>query len=130
MEFSIGAQFSREFKFEETSIVNSLEKDLNKYLKVNIYAVKIKKIYCSFICVSKGFEPFFMPSPLKIYKKEPAIEYEIKLDFDLFFKANTKERFDILKEEFIKNSKEILGDKRLKGFKLSEFISDVEKCFG
>lgn len=129
MEFSIGAQFSRELN-NDRLLVDKLNELLNNNLKTKVYHKEITKIYCSFICVSKGFEPFFMPRPLKIYKKEPAIEYEIKLDFDLFFKANAQERFDILKGEFIKNSKEILGDKRLKGFKLSEFISDVEKCFG
>ena len=114
MEFSIGAQFSREFSFEETKIVDKLKDILNLELKEKIYNENIIKIYCSFICVSKGFEPFFMVRPLKIYRNEPAIEYEIKLDFETFFKANEEDRFKILKEEFIKNSRETLDSKKLK----------------
>ncbi len=125
MEFSIGAQFSREFSFEETKIVDKLKDILNLELKEKIYNENIIKIYCSFICVSKGFEPFFMVRPLKIYRNEPAIEYEIKLDFETFFKANEEDRFKILKEEFIKNSRETLDSKKLKNFDLFGFISDL-----
>ncbi len=46
----------------------------------------MEKIYIGVICVSKDFEPFFMVRPLKILRKEPAVEYELKLEFDLFLK--------------------------------------------
>lgn len=129
MEFSIGAQFSREFSFEETKIVDKLKDILNIELKEKKYDENIMKIYCSFICVSKGFEPFFMVRPLKLYKNEPAIEYEIKLDFETFFKANEEDRFKILKKEFIKKSNEALDSKKLKGFNLNGFISDLNSIF-
>lgn len=124
MEFSIGAQFSREFN-NDRALVDRLNKLLNFNLKNENYHEKILKIYCSFICVSKGFEPFFVVRPLKLYRNEPAIEYEIKLDFETFFNANEEDRFKILKEEFIKNSKETLDSKKLKGFNLNGFISDL-----
>lgn len=128
MEFSIGTQFSREFSFEDTLIADDLKNTLNKYFDEKKYDAKIQKIYCSFICVSKGFEPFFMVRPLKIYRTEPAIEYEIKIEFELFFKSNNEERSKILSSEFLKQSEEILNDKKMKNFDVKEFLSDLEKC--
>lgn len=128
MEFSIGTQFSREFSFEDTLVADDLKKRLNHYFTEKKYDAKIQKIYCSFICVSKGFEPFFMVRPLKIYRIEPAIEYEIKLEFELFFKSNYEERSKILSNEFLKQSREILNDKKMKNFNVEEFLNDLEKC--
>lgn len=128
MEFSIGTQFSREFSFEETIIADDLKNTLNKYFAEKKYDAKTQKIYSSFICVSKGFEPFFMVRPLKIYRTEPAIEYEIKIEFEPFFKSNTEERVKILKHEFLSQSKVILDDKKMKTFDVKEFINDLEKC--
>ncbi|PXY43472.1 hypothetical protein [Flavobacterium hydrophilum] len=90
MKFSIGSQFSREFTFEDSLIVNDLEDTLNKCLHGKKYNSVIEKIYIGIICVSKDFEPFFMSRPLKILRKEPAVEYELKLQFDLFFKQTLK----------------------------------------
>ncbi|MBS7252451.1 hypothetical protein [Flavobacterium branchiicola] len=128
MEFSIGTQFSREFSFEDTLIADDLKNTLNKYFDEKKYDAKTQKIYCSFICVSKGFEPFFMVRPLKIYRTEPAIEYEIKIEFEPFFKSNNEERSKILSSEFLKWSKEILNDKKMKNFDVEEFVSDLERC--
>ena len=127
MEFSIGSQFSREF-LNKRIRTTDLEEILNRELDQKIYHKKITKIYCSFICVSKGFEPFFMVRPLKIYRKEPALEYEIKLDFNEFYNANEEESLKILKKEFISNSKNILKDSKLKDFKIDSFISDIENA--
>lgn len=129
MEFIIGTQFSREFSFEVSLIVDRIKNLLNNELGDNIYHANALKVYIDFICVSKGFEPFFMARPLKVHKSEPAISYELKLDFDEFFNANEQQRLEILKREFISQSKEILDTKKLKDFNLSQFISDVEKCF-
>jgi hypothetical protein len=129
MEFSIGGQFSREISFEKTRIVEVLEEVLNSAVRQKVYHKRITKVYCSFICVSKGFEPFFMVRPLKILRNEPAIEYEIKLDFDVFYNANDEERLKILKHEFISKSKIILDNKRLKDFKIDPFILDIENVF-
>ena len=105
MEFNIGTQFSREFDFEETSLItDSLTKILNESFAKKEYSLKVKKIYVGFICVSKGFEPYFMARPLKILKKELAIEYEIKLDFEEVFKSNTENKIRILYNESIKNN--------------------------
>lgn len=129
MNFSIGTQFSREFSFEETLVVSDLCDNLNDCLVGKKYNSKIDKIYIGIICVSKGFEPFFMARPLKILRNEPAIEYEFKLEFETFFKANTEERIKILNDEFLTQSKEILSDKKMKKFDLDGFLSDIKECF-
>jgi hypothetical protein len=128
MEFIMGTQFSREFSHGDRFIIDDLTKTLNKCFVEKKYDQKTEKIYMDFICVSKGFEPFFMARPLKILKKEPAIEYEIKLEFETFFNSNTDERIKILNKEFHKQSKEILNNKKLKDFKLKEFLEDLQEC--
>jgi hypothetical protein len=128
MEFNIGTQFSREFSFEDTLIANDLKNTLNKYFSEKKYDTKVQKIYCSFICVSKGFEPFFMVRPLKIYRTEPAIEYEIKIEFEPFFKSNTEETVKMLYHEFLSQTKITLDDKKMKTFDVNEFLIDLGKC--
>ena len=128
MEFSIGPQFSREFTFVESRIVMDLNVILNDFFLEKEYDPKIKKIYVVVICVSKGFEPFFTVRTLKIYRKEPAIEYEIKLDFEQFLNADKEERMIILKEEFLNKSKEILNNEKLKKFNIELFLYDLRNC--
>lgn len=128
MEFSIGTQFSKEFSFEETLIVDSVRDQLNNCLAGKKYNSEIEKIYIGIICVSKAFEPFFMARPLKIIKKEPAIEYEIKLEFDTFYKGNVEERIKILTDEFLTQSKVILNDKKMKKFDTDSFFNDIKEC--
>ena len=128
MKFIIGTQFSREFSFEESLITNKLEDNLNQYTKFNSINLNIQNIYIDFICVSEGFALFFKPRPLKILKKEPAIEYEIKLQFDSFFKSGIEERYKILKSEFLSQSKEIFTNKKVNFFDVKEFLSDLENC--
>ena len=128
MEFSIGPQFSREFTFVESRIVMDLNVILNDFFLEKEYDPKIKKIYVVVICVSKGFEPFFTVRTLKIYRKEPAIEYEIKLDFEQFLNADNEERMIILKEEFLNRSKEILNNEKLKKFNIELFSYDLRNC--
>lgn len=130
MKFSIGPQFSREFSLEDRMIIiDYLNDTLNKFLSEKKYNTEVEKIYIGVICVSKGFEPFFMARPLKVLKTEPAIEYEITLEFELFFKANTEDRKKILHNEFLSQSKEILKNKKMKKFDLMQFLDDVAGCF-
>ncbi|SHI71139.1 hypothetical protein [Flavobacterium terrae] len=126
MEFIIGTQFSREFNFEETLITEKLRNILNEKISTKSYSNNLKKVYLDFICISKDFESFFTVRPLKILKKESAIEYEIKLDFEIFFNSNSEERFKILCNEFLIKSRIILSDKKLKEFELENFIYDLE----
>lgn len=128
MEFSIGSQFSREISFEESRVVDDLGKQINACISNKEYHALIKKVYVGVICVSAGFEPFFMARPLKILRKEPAIEYELKLDFETFFNAQKEERVAILRNEFLNQSKEILNNTKLKNFKFEEFFQDLENC--
>jgi hypothetical protein len=127
MEFSIGSQFSREFTFEESRIVDLLKVPLNDWFVDKNYGVK--KIYFDFICVSKGFDPFFMARPLKHNKKESFLEYEIKLNYDIFFNASYEERLKILRDEFLNKTIEIFNSKKLKDFDVKSFLSDLEDYF-
>lgn len=127
MEFSVGPQFSREFTFEERRIIDLLKKPLNDWFKDKNYGVK--KIYIAVICVSKGFDPFFIVRPLKHNKKESFLEYEIKLDYDVFFNASHEERLKILRNEFLNKTIEIFNLKKIKDFDDKLFISDLEDYF-
>lgn len=128
MKFSIGPQFSREFSNEDRQIVNDLANTLNACLAEKRYDLEIEKIYIGILCVSKGFESFFKARPLKILKNEPAIEYEIKLEFESFFRGNTEEKIKILTDEFVNQSKEILDDKKIKKFDINTFLNDIKEC--
>lgn len=129
MEFYIGCQFSREFSFEEGRITHKLAEELNLFFKDKGYGERVNKIYAGVICVSKGFEPFFPIRPLKVMKKEPALEYEIKLDFENFKAADEEKRKLILINEFFKKTKEYLMGKTIKGFEKEQFIDDLEGYF-
>lgn len=127
MEFSLGPQFSREFTFEESRIIDLLKIPLNDWFVDKNYGVK--KIYIAIICVSKGFDPFFIVRPLKHNKKESFLEYEIKLNYDVFFNASHEERLKILRNEFLNKTIEIFNSKKIKDFDDKLFISDLEDYF-
>jgi hypothetical protein len=129
MEFSIGCQFSREFSFEESRITFKLANELNLFFKEKNYGERIEKIYTGTICVSKSFEPFFPVRPLKVMKKEAALEYEIKLDFETFKSADEQKRKLLLVNEFFKKTKEYLTAKTINGFDKGKFIDDLEIFF-
>lgn len=130
MEFSIGVEFSREFSFEESRITCKLTDELNTFFKDKDYGDRIKKIYSSFICVSKDFEAFCVVRPLKFLRNQPAIEYEIKLDFETFKAADEDKRKSLLVDGFLKKTKEYLMEKTIKGFEKEQFIDDLEFYFG
>lgn len=129
MKFSIGSQFSREFSFEDSSVTIRLSEELNEHFEKRNYGDRIDKVYMGVICVSKGFEPFFMVRPPKVLKKEPALEYELKLDFDKMFNADEEQRKQLLVSEIFKATKEVLLEKTIKGFEKEEFIKDLESYF-
>lgn len=129
MKFSIGSQFSREFTQIEGNITNQLGDELNIFFQDKSYGDKVVKIYISVVCVSKGFEPFFPIRPLKVLRKEPAIEYEFKLDFKTFKSSDDNERRKILVDKLVSETKENLMRKTIKGFDKEDFIQDLEKFF-
>lgn len=129
MEFSIGSQFSREFSFEEGRITDNLTKELNIFFKEKEYGERIKKIYVGVICVSKGFEPFFPVRPLKVLKGQPALEFEIQLDFETFKQSDENKRKSLLIDMFLKMTKVYLTEKSIKGFEQEVFINDLENYF-
>lgn len=129
MEFYIGAEFSREFTFDESRITHKLGGELNEIFKEANYGERIKMLTISAICVSKGFEEFCVVRPMKISRKEPMIVYELKLDFDSFKSSNEEKRKQLLATEILKVTKEVLISKTIKGFEKEQFIEDLEAYF-
>ncbi len=129
MEFYIGPQFSKEFSFEESRIVKILEDEINTFFKDNDYGERVKMIVTGVICVSKGFEPFFMTRPPKVLRKEPTLEFEIKLDFDYFKAMDEPDRKKSIVKEYFKSLKEFLESKTIKGFEKEKFLEDLESFF-
>ena len=119
MKFSIGAQFSKEFGFEESSIALRLTETLNNNLANNLYSEKVKKIYIGVICVSEGFEPFFKVRPWKFLKEESALEFELKLDFEQMINSIETVRKVILGSEVLKQLEIVLSH--------DLFTTDLEK---
>lgn len=129
MIFSIGSQFSREFSHEESNITHMLRDELNIVFQDKNYGNRINKIYIGVICVSKGFEPFYKVRPLKIYKTEKSLEYELKLNFDTYKSANEQERMQLLVLKVFEVTKEVLMSKTINGFEKEQFIKDLESYF-
>jgi len=125
MIFSIGAQFSREIS-AYVYLASTIEQLLNDALVDKSYHTRIQKIYCSFLCVSKDFEPFFVLRPLRIYRKEDAIEYEIKIDFNTFVNANEDEKLEILKNAFIERTNEVFAGNKLKDFNKIDYLENIK----
>ncbi|MDL2141714.1 hypothetical protein QQY79_04215 [Flavobacterium tructae] len=129
MEFNIGTQFSKEFTFEERiRFEEQLKKCLDDYFVDKKYHSEINKMHISFICVTKEFEPFFKVRPLKVYKKERIIEYEIMLDFEEFYNLNEKDRKVITINNLIDQSIKNFKEKNVKDFNSENFIIDLEDC--
>jgi hypothetical protein len=117
MKFNIGTQFSREFSFDDRVLFHEpLNGVLDNFFAKKNYHSEIKTTHISFICVSKGFEPFFNVRPLKHHKKEFAIEYEIKLDFEQFLNSNNDERIKMGVKELLNKSREIFEEKKNQRF--------------
>ena len=127
MEFSIGTQFSREFSFDETSIiVEKLSSSLNEKFKGINDDSDVEKIYIGLLCVSSQFEPFFKPRSFKVLKDESAFEYELKIDFEIIKNATFEERIKIISNELFQQTRELLNKKKFKKFNSNKFITELE----
>lgn len=129
MEFSIGAEFSREFTHEESRITYKLSDELNQIFKDKFYGDRILKVYIGAICVSKDFEAFCVARPLKVLRNQPALEYEFTLDFNSFKNSSEERRKQLLVTKLLKVTKEVLMAKTIKGFEKEQFIEDLEAYF-
>jgi len=129
MEFYVGTQFSKEFTFELGSkIRNDFEKILNDCFTQKSYHYEINKIYVDFICVSKEFDAFISIKPLKVNKKECAIEYEIKLDFETLYNSIDADLIKNISTALLDQSKEIFKNKKIKDFESQIYINDLTEC--
>ncbi|MFZ0597431.1 MAG: hypothetical protein WAM46_10650, partial [Flavobacterium sp.] len=66
--------------------------------------------------------------PLKVYKKECAMEYEIKLDFEKFYNSDEKDRKDIIVGTLSDQSINIFKGEKIKDFNSEKYIMDLINC--
>jgi Immunity protein 44 len=124
MNIVISAEISDGISFP--MMLNEIEDKMNYFFMDKNYGESIQKIYAGFICVSQDYQAFAVIRPAKILRKEPALEFEYKLDFQVYKAMNDGEREKYILEEYLKNLKEILVSKKVKAFDYEFFITDLE----
>ncbi|TAF94881.1 MAG: hypothetical protein EAZ46_09090 [Runella sp.] len=127
MNFIVGGDFSHELSHRRyREAVDIIERELDTFFELKEYGERIMKIYCGVICGSKEFEQFLSVRPAKLLRKEPALEFEFKLDFQTYKAMNDEERLKYIASEYFKNLKDIFANKPIKGFDSELFIQDLE----
>jgi hypothetical protein len=139
MEFGLAQYISAEISdFSES--INSLSDGIKEFVKNKEYGSSINELFIGVVCVSPKFETFFKPRVPKYtankkqvhkegfnYEIERCLEYDIKLDFELFKNATDNERIIIIAEELIKSLRIIDEMKiKIKDFNTGEFRKDIE----
>lgn len=126
MNFFFGLQIS--LGVSDQGFCVNLSEQLGAYFHGKEYG-KIQTIYCGVICVSEEFVPFFPVRPLKILRKEPAIEFEYSLDFERFKLMNQDERKKYIVHEYLHGLETIVMTKKIKGFDLPRLLVDLHLFF-
>jgi hypothetical protein len=125
MKLTIGSEISKGIPFP--FYIENLEDSLTAFFNSKQYGV-IETIYSGFICVSKEYEVLHPVRPLKLLRKEPALVFEYKLDFDTYKNMNDEQREKYVATEYFKTLKEVLAKKKIKDFDANLFLSDLEQC--
>ncbi len=126
MEFIINGDFSYELSHVSyRNAITFLQNEINIFFINKEYGEKINKIYCGITCVSKQFDDFFQPRPAKVLRKEPSLEFEYKLDFDIYINASEEERIKYILTEYYSVLKKIFLTKKIKGFDSDSFLNDL-----
>lgn len=131
---------------KEADFLTFLSDSLESNFKNKNYGVDINELIIGVICVSKNFEPFFIPQKPKYikekkikkskytgleYEVEKCLTYDIKLDFNEFKNAeNDTERKKILAKSIFDSL--IIFDemkKKIKDFNIELFKSDLMAFF-
>lgn len=105
--------------------ITFLQNEINIFFINKEYGEKINKIYCGIICVSKQFDDLFQPRPTKVLRKEPSLEFEYKLDFEIYKNASEEERRKYILTEYYSVFKNIFLTKKIKGFDSEPFLNDL-----
>ncbi len=117
-----------------TEISNQLKE---QFVNLN-FGSGILSIHIGVICVSKDFEPFFIPRKPKYTRKkkeqeidgikfvtEKALEYDCKINFDNYQKLDGIYRKKLIASEVLKTTKEVFDHKKIKDFDSKAFINDL-----
>ncbi|PWK15754.1 hypothetical protein LV89_04964 [Arcicella aurantiaca] len=127
MEFIINGDFSYELSHVSyRNAITFLQNEINIFFINKEYGEKINKIYCGIICVSKQFDDLFQPRPAKVLRKEPSLEFEYKLDFEIYLNANDEERVMYILKEYYNTIKNIFLMKKIKDFDYQAFLNDLD----
>ena len=103
--------------------------DVSMKFRVNFsskqYGESLKEIYIGVICnEQKEDSDFYFKSKKKYSKRSKELEYDIRIDFDLFSNSSESECQKIISEELLK-SFEVIKDLKLNDFDLNSFKNDV-----
>ncbi|MCU0470912.1 MAG: hypothetical protein MUF58_20190 [Arcicella sp.] len=123
MEIFITAQISDGISFPYK--LNDLEDKMNLFFSDKQYGFSIRKIYSGFVCVSKVYDEFMVIRPPKLLRKEPALEFEYKLDFEKYRNIEENERVRYILIEFQRVLTDILISKKIKDFDVITFLNDL-----
>lgn len=78
--------------------------------------------------MSQGFDQFFMARPAKVLRKEPAMEVELKLDFNTYSIMTNPDRLVYIKSSFYEAITAAFALKSIKGFDKECFLNDLKDC--
>lgn len=123
MRIHLSLQFSKEIPFEQIIAIKGIERLINDFFFEKEYG-PISDLYIGVVCVSEKFEPFFPIRPIRMVKGN-ILEYEIKLDFDIFRSKDLEHQLAYTKDILILSTKEIFAETTLKDFDSSQFVNDL-----
>lgn len=124
MRLTFGSEMSNGIPFP--FFTSDLEDEINTTFQLKSYGSAILTIYSGFICVSKQYDELHPVRLPKLLRKEPALEFEYKLDFEAYRSMNDEQRKRYVATEYLKNIKEILEKKKIKDFDSDTFLNDLE----
>ncbi len=142
MKFAFALNLSQELnKF--VYVFNQIEWDINKITQNANYGEDVTELYIGIICVLPQFEVFFKPRKPrydrdeKVYEKEgvkyklhKTLQYEIRLNYEIFKDASEIEAKKILLQEIFQSLKALDKMKgKLKDFNTTKFKEDLERYF-
>ncbi|WP_422079431.1 hypothetical protein [Ulvibacterium sp.] len=139
MDFGFGIYASREV---DSKVINELSSELQEYFLNKNFGQGVLDISIGIICVSKDFEPFFRPRNPKYTKGkkeeerdgitivfEKILEYDCKIDFDLYQKNSELERKSLIANSVSKASRETFQKLKIKDFDEMAYMESLENYF-
>ncbi|AYQ30991.1 Imm44 family immunity protein [Runella sp. SP2] len=124
MRLTFGSEISNGIPFP--FFTTDLEDLINITFQSKKYGDNILTIYSGFICVSKEYEFLHPIRKPKLLRKEAALEFEYKLDFEIYKNMNDEQRKKYVATEYFENLKGVFEKKKIKDFDSESFLKDLE----